>query len=38
MFKDSCIVSCGILHPEMKYLMDTGFVTCILDPNLNKLE
>lgn len=25
-FKDSCIVSCGILYPEMKHLMDTGFL------------
>ncbi len=26
MFKNSCIVSCGILYPEMKHLMDTGFL------------
>jgi len=25
-FKNSCIVSCGILYPEMKHLMDTGFL------------
>jgi len=28
MFENSCVVSCGILRPEMKHLMDTGF----LDP------
>ena len=27
-FKDHCIVSCGMLQPELKYLMETGF----LDP------
>ena len=26
MFRDRCIVSCGILYPEMKHLMDTGFL------------
>ena len=26
MFKNSCIVSCGILYPEMKHLMDIGFL------------
>lgn len=26
MFKNSCIVSCGILYPEMRHLMDTGFL------------
>jgi len=25
-FKNSCIVSCGILYPEMKHLMDIGFL------------
>lgn len=28
-FKDCCIISCGILHPELSYLMETGF----LDPH-----
>jgi len=27
-FKDRCIVSCGMLYPELKHLMETGF----LDP------
>ncbi len=27
-FKDHCIVSCGMLHPELNYLMQIGF----LDP------
>lgn len=27
-FKDRCIVSCGMLHPELNYLMQNGF----LDP------
>ena len=25
-FEDRCIISCGMLHPEMAYLMDTGFL------------
>ncbi len=25
-FEDRCIVSCGMLHPEMTHLMDTGFM------------
>jgi len=25
-FEDRCIISCGILHPEMTYLMETGFL------------
>jgi hypothetical protein len=25
-FRDRCIVSCGILYPEMKHLMDIGFL------------
>jgi hypothetical protein len=27
-FKDRCIISCGMLHPEMTYLVESGF----LDP------
>ena len=26
MFREHCVVSCGILYPEMKHLMDTGFL------------
>lgn len=26
MFQETCIVSCGILHPELQYLRDTGFL------------
>jgi len=25
-FADHCIISCGILHPELSYLMETGFL------------
>jgi hypothetical protein len=25
-FEDRCIISCGILHPEMSHLMETGFL------------
>ena len=25
-FEDRCIISCGMLHPEMTYLMETGFL------------
>ena len=25
-FEDRCIISCGILHPEMSYLMETDFL------------
>lgn len=25
-FEDRCIVSCGMLHPEITYLMETGFM------------
>lgn len=27
-FADRCIISCGMLHPELTHLMETGF----LDP------
>ena len=26
MFRDHCVISCGILYPEMRYLMDIGFL------------
>ena len=26
LFEDYCIVSCGMLHPEMSHLMDTGYL------------
>ncbi len=26
MFREHCLVSCGILHPEINYLMETGFL------------
>jgi len=26
MFEDRCIVSCGMLHPELAYLQETGFL------------
>jgi len=25
-FRDHCVISCGILYPEMRYLMDIGFL------------
>ena len=25
-FEDRCIISCGMLHPELRYLMETGFL------------
>jgi len=25
-FEDRCIISCGMLHPEMTHLMETGFL------------
>jgi hypothetical protein len=25
-FEDRCVISCGMLHPEMKHLIDTGFL------------
>ena len=28
-FKDCCIISCGMLHPEMTHLVESGF----LDPH-----
>ena len=28
-FEDRCIISCGMLHPEMTHLMESGF----LDPH-----
>ena len=25
-FEDRCLISCGMLHPEINYLMETGFL------------
>ena len=25
-FEDHCIISCGMIHPEMAHLIETGFL------------